>query len=125
MATTKVAIAPMKVAQDIPSREPISKSLNARFPSRVPDRCGSRCRLVVFATVTRSQKKALPGIQYPRVPGHEVAGIIDEAGCWCFRVEDRDSASASAGTAATMARAFVPARRFSQLPESENSGHQL
>jgi len=21
-----------------------------------------------------------PGIQYPRVPGHEVAGIIDEAG---------------------------------------------
>src|SRR5690348_9171307 len=23
---------------------------------------------------------ALPGIQYPRVPGHEVAGIIDEAG---------------------------------------------
>ena len=32
------------------------------------------------ATATCSRKKAWPGIQYPRVPGHEVAGIIDEVG---------------------------------------------
>lgn len=29
-----------------------------------------------------------PGIQYPRVPGHEVAGIIDAVGTGGFRVDE-------------------------------------
>lgn len=47
---------------------------------------------------------SLPGIQYPRVPGHEVVGIIDELGP-VFPSGQWDSASGSAGTAATTARA--------------------
>jgi D-arabinose 1-dehydrogenase-like Zn-dependent alcohol dehydrogenase len=36
---------------------------------------------VAFATVTCLRKKgSWPGIQYPRIPGHEVAGDIDEVG---------------------------------------------
>jgi D-arabinose 1-dehydrogenase-like Zn-dependent alcohol dehydrogenase len=40
-----------------------------------------------------------PGIQYPRVPGHEVAGIIDEVGAG-VPPGRRGSALVSAGTAA-------------------------
>ena len=44
-----------------------------------------------------------PGISYPRVPGHEVAGMIDEVGSG---VPDwkKGNRSASAGMAATTAR---------------------
>ena len=36
---------------------------------------------MVSATVTSVTKDGVvPGIQYPRVPGHEVAGIIDDLG---------------------------------------------
>ena len=44
-----------------------------------------------------------PGIQYPRVPGHEVAGLSMN---WVpvFPSGRRDSVSASAGTAARTAR---------------------
>jgi D-arabinose 1-dehydrogenase-like Zn-dependent alcohol dehydrogenase len=28
-----------------------------------------------------------PGIQYPRVPGHEVAGVIDDVGKECHQLE--------------------------------------
>ena len=53
-----------------------------------------------------TKEGAWPGIQYPRVPGHEVVGVIDELGRRCFRVEERDSASVSAGTAARTARVW-------------------
>jgi D-arabinose 1-dehydrogenase-like Zn-dependent alcohol dehydrogenase len=44
-----------------------------------------RCRIKVQAcgvchSDVLTKEGALPGIQYPRVPGHEVAGIIDELG---------------------------------------------
>src|ERR1700682_6685976 len=39
-----------------------------------------------------------PGLQYPRVPGHEIAGIIDAVGAGVEGWQ-RGSASASAGTA--------------------------
>jgi len=45
-----------------------------------------------------------PGIQYPRAPGHEVAGVIDEVG-WASPVGKKASVSASAGTAARTALA--------------------
>ena len=47
-----------------------------------------------------------PGIQYPRVPGHEVIGIVDAVGEGCRRGR-LASASASAGTAATAAIAII------------------
>ena len=80
MATTRVAIAPMKVAQiskaggdfEIVEREiPRPGAGEARIKVQA---CGV-CHSDLFV------KEGLwPGIQYPRVPGHEVAGIIDEVG---------------------------------------------
>lgn len=80
MATTRVAVAPMKVAQvpkpgadfQIVERE-IPKPAGGQVRIKV-QACGV-CHSDVF-----TKDGAWPGIQYPRVPGHEVAGIVDEAG---------------------------------------------
>src|SRR6516225_6071993 len=80
MATTKVGIAPMKAAQ-VPKPgadfELVEREIRAPGRGQVLIRvqaCGV-CHSDVFV------KEGLwPGIQYPRVPGHEVAGIIDEVG---------------------------------------------
>jgi D-arabinose 1-dehydrogenase-like Zn-dependent alcohol dehydrogenase len=80
MATSKVAVAPMKVAQ-------ISKA-GGDFEiveREVPTPVAGQVRIQVQACgVCHSDvltKEGLwPGIQYPRVPGHEVTGIIDELG---------------------------------------------
>ena len=78
MATTKVAIGPMKVAvvprpgadfevveRDIP--KPGANEVRIKVQA-----CGV-CHSDMF-----TKEGAWPGIQFPRVPGHEVAGIIDE-----------------------------------------------
>jgi D-arabinose 1-dehydrogenase-like Zn-dependent alcohol dehydrogenase len=80
MATTRVAVAPMKAAQ-------ISKP-GADFQiveREIPKPGAGEVRIKVLACgVCHSdmftKEGAWPGIQYPRVPGHEVAGIIDELG---------------------------------------------
>jgi D-arabinose 1-dehydrogenase-like Zn-dependent alcohol dehydrogenase len=80
MATTRVAIAPMKAAQiskgggdfEIVERD-IPKPGAGHVLIKV-QACGV-CHSDMF-----TKEGAWPGIQYPRVPGHEVAGIIDELG---------------------------------------------
>jgi D-arabinose 1-dehydrogenase-like Zn-dependent alcohol dehydrogenase len=80
MATTRVAVAPMKAAQiskaggdfEIVDRE-IPKPGVGHVLIKV-QACGV-CHSDVF-----TKDGYWPGIQYPRVPGHEVAGIIDELG---------------------------------------------
>ena len=80
MATTAVAVATMKVAL-------ISKP-GAGFEvveREIPEPGAGQVRIKVQACgVCHSDaltvEGAWPGIQYPRVPGHEVAGIIDEVG---------------------------------------------
>jgi D-arabinose 1-dehydrogenase-like Zn-dependent alcohol dehydrogenase len=80
MATTKVGLAPMKAAQipragadfEIVERE-IPKPGAAQVRVKV-QACGV-CHSDVF-----TKEGYWPGIQYPRVPGHEVVGIIDELG---------------------------------------------
>ena len=80
MATTKVAVTPMKVAQvpkpgadfqiverDIP--KPGAREVRIKVQA-----CGV-CHSDVF-----TKEGWWPGIQYPRVPGHEVAGLVDELG---------------------------------------------
>src|SRR5262250_1077427 len=80
MATMTVSVATMKVAQvskpradfqiierDIP--KPTSGQVRIKVQA-----CGI-CHSDVF-----TKEGSWPGIQYPRVPGHEVAGIIDEVG---------------------------------------------
>jgi D-arabinose 1-dehydrogenase-like Zn-dependent alcohol dehydrogenase len=80
MATTKVAITPMKVAQipkagadfQIVERE-IPKPGVAQVRIKV-QACG------VCHSDSLTKEGGWPGIQYPRVPGHEVAGLVDELG---------------------------------------------
>jgi D-arabinose 1-dehydrogenase-like Zn-dependent alcohol dehydrogenase len=80
VATTRAAIAPMKAAQiprpgadfQIVERE-IPKPAAGQVRIKV-QACGV-CHSDVF-----TKEGSWPGIQYPRVPGHEVAGIIDEVG---------------------------------------------
>jgi D-arabinose 1-dehydrogenase-like Zn-dependent alcohol dehydrogenase len=80
MATTRVAIAPMKAIQiakpggdfELVERE-IPKPEAGHVSIKV-QACGV-CHSDVF-----TKEGYWPGIQYPRVPGHEVAGIIDELG---------------------------------------------
>ena len=64
------------------------------------------------------------GIQYPRVPGHEVAGIVEELGAG---VSNWKKGTRRYPLARWPGQHLprVPAWRFPQLPQSENSGHQL
>ncbi len=80
MATSKVAITPMKAAQ-IPKPGADFEIVDREIPKPGPGHvlikvqaCGV-CHSDVF-----TKEGLLPGIQYPRVPGHEVAGVIDELG---------------------------------------------
>jgi D-arabinose 1-dehydrogenase-like Zn-dependent alcohol dehydrogenase len=84
MATLRVAakpqVAPMKVAQ-------ISKP-GGDFEiveREIPETGPGQVRIKVQAcgvchSDVLTKEGAWPGIQYPRVPGHEVAGVIDEVG---------------------------------------------
>jgi D-arabinose 1-dehydrogenase-like Zn-dependent alcohol dehydrogenase len=80
MATTRVVVAPMKVAQisragadfEIVERE-IPKPGVGHVLIKV--QASGVCHSDVL-----TKEGYWPGIQYPRVPGHEVAGIIDELG---------------------------------------------
>jgi D-arabinose 1-dehydrogenase-like Zn-dependent alcohol dehydrogenase len=80
MATTKVAMAPMKAAQiskpggdfELVERE-IPKPGAGHVLIKV-QACGV-CHSDMF-----TKEGAWPGIQYPRVPGHEVAGVVEELG---------------------------------------------
>ena len=80
MATTKVAVTPMKSAQisrpggdfEIVEREiPNPGAGEVRIKVQA---CGV-CHSDVF-----TKEGWWPGIEYPRVPGHEVAGIVDQLG---------------------------------------------
>ncbi len=80
MATTKVAIAPMKAAQ-IPKPGADFQIVDREMPTpgvrevRVKVHACGICGSDVF-----TKEGIWPGIQYPRVPGHEVVGIVDELG---------------------------------------------
>jgi D-arabinose 1-dehydrogenase-like Zn-dependent alcohol dehydrogenase len=80
MATTKVATAPMKVAQ-VPNAGADFEIVEREIPTpnagqvRIKVQACGVCRSDVL-----TKDGSLPGIQYPRVPGHEVVGIIDEVG---------------------------------------------
>src|SRR5271165_2072461 len=80
MASTKIAVTAMKVAQ-------ISKAgADFQIVERdIPKPSAGQVRIKVHAcgichSDALTKEGAWPGIEYPRVPGHEVAGIIDELG---------------------------------------------
>jgi D-arabinose 1-dehydrogenase-like Zn-dependent alcohol dehydrogenase len=80
MPTARAAAAPMKVA--------LVPKAGADFQivdREIPKPGFGEVRLKVEAcgichSDLLTKEGALPGIQYPRVPGHEVAGVIDEVG---------------------------------------------
>jgi D-arabinose 1-dehydrogenase-like Zn-dependent alcohol dehydrogenase len=80
MATTRVAIAPMKAAQ-IPKAGADFEIVEREVPQptaghvRIKVQACGVCHSDLF-----TKEGMWPGIQYPRVPGHEVAGVIDELG---------------------------------------------
>jgi len=80
MATTKIGVAPMKVAQ-IPKAGAAFQIVEREIPRpgagqvRVKVQACGVCHSDVF-----TKEGTWPGIPYPRVPGHEVVGLIDELG---------------------------------------------
>jgi D-arabinose 1-dehydrogenase-like Zn-dependent alcohol dehydrogenase len=80
MATTRVGIAPMKLAQ-VPKPGADFEIVQREIPSpgagevRIKVQACGICHSDVF-----TKEGQWPGIQYPRVPGHEVAGVVDELG---------------------------------------------
>lgn len=80
MVVTKLAIAPMKPAQIL------KPGADFQIVEREIPKPGAReARIKVQACGIRgsdvfAKEGTWPGIQYPRVPGHEVVGIVDELG---------------------------------------------
>ena len=80
MATTKVAVSPMKVAQ-IPKGGADFQIVEREIPNPGAGQVRIKVQACGVCHSDALTKEGLwPGIQYPRVPGHEVAGIIDELG---------------------------------------------
>ncbi|MBV8860182.1 MAG: alcohol dehydrogenase catalytic domain-containing protein [Acidobacteria bacterium] len=80
MATTEAAVAPMKVAQ-VPAPGADFQIVEREIPKpgagqvRIKVQACGVCHSDVL-----TKEGGLPGIEYPRVPGHEVVGRIDEVG---------------------------------------------
>jgi D-arabinose 1-dehydrogenase-like Zn-dependent alcohol dehydrogenase len=80
MATTAAAVGTMKVAQV--SKPGASFQIVER---EIPEPGAGQVRIKVQAcgichSDVLTKDGLVPGIQYPRIPGHEVAGIVDEVG---------------------------------------------
>jgi D-arabinose 1-dehydrogenase-like Zn-dependent alcohol dehydrogenase len=80
MATTRVGVKPMKAAQ-IPRAGADFEIVDREIPTpgsgqvRIKVQACGVCHSDVL-----TKEGAWPGIEYPRVPGHEVTGIVDELG---------------------------------------------
>jgi D-arabinose 1-dehydrogenase-like Zn-dependent alcohol dehydrogenase len=80
MATTEAAVAPMKVAQ-VPAPGADFQIVEREVPNpgaghvRIKVQACGVCHSDVL-----TKEGTLPGIEYPRVPGHEVVGVVDEIG---------------------------------------------
>ena len=80
MATTQAAVLPMKAAQ-VPKPGADFEIVERDIPKpgagevRIKVQACGVCHSDVF-----TKEGQWPGIQYPRVPGHEVVGLIDELG---------------------------------------------
>src|SRR5712692_9387379 len=133
MATTRVAIAPMKVAQ-VPKPGGDFEIVEREVPQpgaghvRIKVRACGVCHSDMFV-----KEGAWPGIQYPRVPGHEIVGVIDELGAGVSEWKKGQSVGvgwhggqdgkSGSGLAWRSGRKVpgVPPRGFPQLRKSENN----
>ena len=80
MATTRVAARPMRVAQ-VPKAGGDFEIVEREVPTPGPGHVLIKVQACGVCHSDQLTKDGLwPGIQYPRIPGHEVAGVIDELG---------------------------------------------
>jgi D-arabinose 1-dehydrogenase-like Zn-dependent alcohol dehydrogenase len=80
MATTKAAIAPMKAAQ-VPKAGADFEIVEREIPKPGAGQALIKVQACgVCHSDVLTKEGQWPGIEYPRVPGHEIAGIIDELG---------------------------------------------
>src|SRR5881398_4197271 len=80
MATTKIAIAPMKAAQ-IPKGGADFQIVEREIPAPGVGEVRIKVQACGICHSDTLVKDGLwPGIQYPRVPGHEVIGVVDAVG---------------------------------------------
>jgi D-arabinose 1-dehydrogenase-like Zn-dependent alcohol dehydrogenase len=80
MATTRVAIAPMKAAQ-IPKAGADFQIVEREIPKPGAGQVLIKVQACgICHSDLLTKEGAWPGIQYPRVPGHEVVGVINEVG---------------------------------------------
>jgi len=80
MATSKVAIAPMKSAQ-VPKPGADFEIIEREIPTPGAGHVRIKVQACGVCHSDMLTKEGMwPGIQYPRIPGHEVAGIIDDVG---------------------------------------------
>ena len=85
MATSRIEVVPMKLAQMKVAQVPKPGADFQIVQREIPKPGVGQVRIKVQAcgichSDVLTKEGAWPGIQYPRVPGHEVAGIIDELG---------------------------------------------
>jgi len=80
MATTKVGVAPVKAAQ-VPKAGADFEIVEREMPEPGAGQVRIKvqaCGVCHSDVVTK--EGGWPGLQYPRVPGHEVAGVVDKLG---------------------------------------------
>jgi len=85
MATSRIAVVPTKVTQMKVAVVPKPGADFQIIERPIPEPGAGQVRIKVQAcgvchSDVLTKEGAWPGIQYPRVPGHEVAGVIDEVG---------------------------------------------
>jgi D-arabinose 1-dehydrogenase-like Zn-dependent alcohol dehydrogenase len=79
MATTKIGVAPMKVAQ-VPKAGGDFEIVEREIPKPGVGQVLIKVQACGICHSDVLTKEGWPGVQYPRVPGHEVAGVIHELG---------------------------------------------
>src|SRR5580692_8135319 len=79
MATTRFAVAPMKAAQ-VPKPGADFEIVEREIPKPGAGQVLIKVQACGICHSDVLTKEGWPGIQYPRAPGHEVVGIIDELG---------------------------------------------
>src|SRR6202035_2998595 len=117
MATTKFAVAPMKAAQ-IPRQGADFEIVEREIPN--PDAGQVRIRVQACGVCHSDalvKEGGLPGIEYPRVPGHEVVGMVDElgAGVTAWKTGQRVGVSYDGGYQQYM---VAPVEALAAIPES-------
>src|ERR1700691_5433038 len=85
MATSRVTVVPMKMVQMKAAQVPKPGADFEIVERAIPETGVGQVRIKVQAcgvchSDVLTKEGAWPGIEYPRVPGHEVAGIIDQVG---------------------------------------------